>query len=448
MSLTEISFIFSRNHINHGERALSYNGVQRLSTFAKSQLTCSSPLLPLFKHLHSLIGRVYGLQVFIIKGSAKNTDCTLNVLFFGSKETAHQFAHLAYSKIEKMQPTGKLLSFQIDPSHTPNVDVIAACVRKSTAGKFLKHNYLVLPCLSFNLDLHNSMENIIRKCSRRRRRDIKRLQDQGYSYVVHRKNPKYFDFFYQKMYYPYTKGRFGNAALLRGYLNSQMAYRRNGGIIFIQKEDRPIAGILFNIRGKTLYALNFGVYRGNQCFMRELAGQAALFFLIEWAKMKDMTRLNYGLSMPFFTDGNFQYKKEWGMFLEKHEGAPFCVLKINRLNKGSLSFLLQNPFILLDKRSLKGVVFINHMPTTVELRQIFSEYLLPKLDSIIVIAYYSQSAYDITRTEFLTSLRKPLNTLPKPLQNVCSLLARQGFTVETAEYANCEAKINQSSKAP
>jgi len=179
-----------------------------------------------------------------------------------------------------------------------------------------------------------------------------------------------------------------------------------------------------------LHAFRFGVYEGNYNLIKGLAGQAALFFLIDWAKMNGMKSLDYGNTLPFFNDGIFSYKKEWGMFMENHSNRYFCALKLNNPNKGSLAFLQQNPFIFVDKGGgMNGVVLVNHRPTKVELQQIFSKYYLPKLDSLIVIAYHRV----IDETEFLTCIRNPS---VKSIPGICLSLQTQGFNVETHTFTN------------
>ena len=405
--------------------------------FAEPLLTRLDYLFPFLICLYDhVFGRIQNVQVFLIKGLVKNTNYSITTLFIGRRESAYQLAYLAYSEIQKIVSLGKFLSCQIDPSHLPEVEIIAACAKKPLLDKFLKRGYLLLPYVSFSLNLRQSMGNIMKRLSRRRRRDIKKLENFGYFYTISRNNEKDFDFFYRNMYLPYTKKRFRRAAKFKTSSELKALYRRNGGIIFVKKEEKPISGILFQIRGETLYALRSGVYQGNHNFIMDLAGQAALFLLIDWAKMKGMKSLDYGSTLPFFSDGTFTYKKEWGMLVEDHSHQLFCALKINNINKGSLSFLQQNPFIFVDEEVMKGVVLINHRPTKVELQQIFSKYYLPKLDSLTVIAYHSSNIRVTNETEISTTLKNLPNPSVKSILSICLLLQKRGFNVEVYNFTN------------
>jgi len=175
---------------------------------------------------------------------------------------------------------------------------------------------------------------------------------------------------------------------------------------------------------------SLGVLEANQKFVTELAGQAALFFLIKWAKVRGIESLNYGVTMPFFRNGIFTFKKEWGMYIEQHTEQPFCALKLNRLNERALSFLRYNPFICLDKGVMKGVFFVNHRPTKLELQQIFSKHFLQRLDSLVVIAYYHHNKKATNKTESSTTSENFTDDLVQPLSTTCLSLRKLGFVVE------------------
>lgn len=411
---------------------MNVSAFRKVFMFAVSLLTRADRKLPFFK-LYTCISHILGLenvQLFVIKGLVKDTNCSATTLFVGDETSAYYFAYLGYSHIKKLFSLGKFLFRQVDPSGLTDVDVIVVDARAHRVSKFLKQGYLLLPQVSFSLDLGRPVCDIIKRSSRRRRRSIKELNRFNYSYAISRNNEKNFDFYYWKMYLPYTRKRFGMCAFTLSYSRLKALYRRNGGIIFVLKGKKPLAGMLFRTNGKTLYALNLGAYEGDQNYLRDLACQAALFFLIEWAKMKGIKSLNYGLTVPFLANGNFQYKKEWGMFMDEVAGKPFCALKINSLNGSSLSFLHQNPFIFLDAGVPKGVIFLDHRPSEKELQKIFSMYLFPKLDSLIVIGYYNHNTGAANETDFPIESQNMPDVLGKGLSHVYSSLRKRGFTVE------------------
>jgi hypothetical protein len=424
------------------ERVLVYNILRRFQVYGKSFPQWCKPLLSFLRALLGIIECICNVEVFLCRGVVRGGDRLSTALYIGPKESAYNFADVVYSKILWVSLLGKLPAFRVDPSRLPNVDITAACVGKPLVGKFLKRNFLVLPVAEFSLDLRRPMNDIMERLSRRRRRDLAKLARYNYSWTVHKDNEKDFDFFYWKMYYPYVTRRFGRAASITSYLESKACYFHNGGIISVNREEKPVAGILFQIREKTLYALNLGIYEGNQELLSDLAGQAALFFLIKWAQMKDLESLNYGLTAPFLRDGLFQYKKEWGMSVEGRTSPIYCLLRVNVSNKDAISMLPQNPFIFVDKGLMKGVIFVEHDATRKELEQISSEYLSAKLDSLIIIACGDHNP-DVCRSNAFCEDRNFSHCLAKPLLNICIRLVEQGLEVRVFERFKASGQLSE-----
>lgn len=409
--------------------------VQKLYATIISLPFFSSATFQFFKNLcHYVQVHTSKIQIFLIKGVEKNNNHPITTLFIGTEESAYQFAYLICRQIDRMSLLGRFLPAQINPSHLPNAEIIMANVRKPLANKFLKHDFLFLPTVSFCLDLRKSINDMIKEFSRRRRRDIKKLKSLNYFCTICRGAEKDFDSFYCTMYLPYIEKRFGKAVKPSPYLGTRALYTKNGGIILVKKEKKNLAGILFQMKGKTLYAINYGINIREQNLATRLAGHAALYFLIEWAKKNGITGLDYGLTMPFITDGTFQYKKEWGMFLEPRTDESVWVLKLNNVNDGTLSFLQHNPFILSCEKRVKGVFFINHKPTEAELQRISSNYFIPRLHSLIVIAYYHP---DLGFTKENGVILNTKYSFPdvKPLHNICLRLQREGYEVDVFENA-------------
>ncbi len=370
--------------------------------------------------------RIQNEELFLFQGTVKNSNDLATTLFIGPEELAFQLTHLVYSELKKIVPLGNAKSCQVDPLRLPDVDIIGVHARTSLLENFLEQGYLSLPYVNFSLDLTSSMAVILKRSSKRRRRDIRRIESYGYTYSISEENETDFDFFYRKMYLPYTTKRFGKAARLADYSIARSQCEKNGGVIFVKKGDNPVAGILFQRRGETIHALHSGVYEGDERLVTDLASQAALSFLIEWAESKGMKSLDYGSTLPFFSDGVFSYKKEWGMVVENSSNEFFCALKVNT-NKGALSFLQQNPCIFADNGTISGAILVDHRPSIEELHMIFRKYYFAKLNSLNVIAYFEPKSSRGNEPDFLACDE---NSAAKPIRRICSSLKNHHFEVE------------------
>jgi hypothetical protein len=404
-----------------------------------SILTSANRIIP-FLSLSNCISRKLGItkvKLFLIKGKVKHTNNSATILFIGKGISAfaraNYFAYIVFSQIEKLLYVGEFLHRQINDSYSKNAEIIVIDANIESTKNLLDKGYLLLPQLCFELDLTCSIADLTKRSSVRRRRSIKKLSSLNYSYVVRRTNEDNFDFYYRKMYLPYIRSRFGIAAQPSSYISSKTFYRKNGGIIFVLKKRKPVAGMLFCVRKKTLYALNLGVYRGDQSYLKDYACEAALFFLIKWSKAKGFKRLNYGATVPFLNSGIFQYKKEWGMHVGERIDQLFCALKIVSFNENSLSFLLHNPFVFLDKNSIKGLVFLNQRFSEAKLQKLSSTYFLPNMSSLIVVSCYDKKTQEGNETKFSLNSQNTPSFLGKILPKTSSAFLEQGFDIDVFE---------------
>ena len=407
------------------------------SDFTRGFLQPKTRLFDALSHAYVLFfSRIRKVQVHVIRGLAKNTDKTLKIVFVGNELDANQFCSVTCSHVHEMCSLGSVPYSEVDRllariSTKPNLIVVHQMW--PFVETFKKHNFLIVPTVSFRLSLKGSSEEIIARMSRRRRRDLRKIGECCFSHTVHSGDDAVFNYFYWKMHVPFVKRRFGKAAHIRSYDEVRYLYRHNGGIIFLKHDGRPVTAILFQIRGKALYALNFGAAQNNAPSQNEdVSGQAVLYYLIQWAKQNGMESLDYGVSLSFFRDGIFRYKREWGMGLTHRTEFFNWALKISCVSGACPNFLTNNPFIVLDQEALKGLFFLDHKPSTAELNQIYLDNHLPGLESIITLAYYKLQEPAKTPDGSDVECHALANVSP-PLQELCQLMHQAGYETEVFE---------------
>lgn len=366
-------------------------------------------------------------KLFTIRGNVEGSSHAVIVFLKGYPETAHTLARLKCWKNETLNMQGVAFHWQKNHSGSLNADVTMLCAPRQYNGKLVKDGHLLLPAVSFVLDLNGSIDEIVGRMSARRRREIRKISRYEYSYLLSRKNRGEFDEFYWNMYNPYVRKRFHEAAYVEHYVTLSCSYRRSGGILFVTRQSQPVSGILFQTKRKTVKALALGIYKGRSDIIRDFGGQAALFFLIKWAKMHGFEKLDYGPTLPFLKDGIFTYKKEWGMSMENMVDRYFCSLKINRVTLGALSFLQQNPFVYLDKGVLKALVFTDHKLKETEIARIADENFIPGLESLAIVSYCMSAENQQNRA--ICSNAELFSGLPKPVTELLMTMRAQGYDV-------------------
>ncbi|MGH7550674.1 MAG: hypothetical protein ACREK3_07965 [Gemmatimonadota bacterium] len=120
-----------------------------------------------------------------------------------------------------------------------------------------------------------------------------------------------FDRFYHDMYVPFVLSRHGEMAYVRGY-HRLRRYMRRGGIMWILREGRPVAGELFFIRDAVLHWVCGGTPGGAAEPLRQGAGSAHHVLGVPFARQRNVRRFDLGDSRPSLTDGVLLHKLRWG----------------------------------------------------------------------------------------------------------------------------------------
>jgi hypothetical protein len=374
----------------------------------------------------------------MIRGALRGSKSSMITLVVGPVESAHQFADIAYSGNTVVHNVASLFSWQLDPSELPKADVTVVAGRQNTR-KLAENGFILLPWVDFGMSLSKSMVSLEEQFSRRRKRDSRKIRHRDYSYKVSRRDPEALNFFYQKMYCPYVMWRFGRAAFVEAYSNLRACYERNGGIVWVNHGEQPIAGLAFQARGETLRALALGADMNCVSSERYLAGRAALLFLVDWGKRNGLKWLDYGVTLPFLRDGLFQYKREWGMVAKAKSDRTFCVLRIDKVNEATLSFLQQHPFVTLDGGRSTGVILVGHKLSAEELKKRVSRHQVSGIDSLVGVAFFKDPLGRRGAKSPLTQDRIS-KTSPSFISAICEALGRKGFAIEVTEYTTPSRK--------
>jgi hypothetical protein len=119
-----------------------------------------------------------------------------------------------------------------------------------------------------------------------------------------------------------------------------------------------------------------------------LGSYATTYFTIVFGKQKGYAQIDFGDAPPFFHDGLFQYKREWGMSIRPAmgKGAKVFAAKFSDNNETTKGFLLLNPFIFLEGENLRGLTYLG---SEVSLK---TEFLtVPGLSSLLVVSAEPES---------------------------------------------------------
>jgi hypothetical protein len=120
-----------------------------------------------------------------------------------------------------------------------------------------------------------------------------------------------FDYFYDRMYLPYTRARHDAEAVVTDRARLRRCFRQGGVMWVLRGEDR-VAGLLFRVRGRTVDLIVLGTADGTRGPLADGALFALDLFLFEHARTLGCTVLDFGGSRPSPRDGLLAYKARWG----------------------------------------------------------------------------------------------------------------------------------------
>ncbi len=324
------------------------------------------------------------VKVSIIDGRERHTQQPISVLFSGSKLNKSYFEKLIFGEScteSKYIKVWKNKSMQYISDANRHHDLAIIMSDEIPGIKFHETDIFMLP------NWVGGEWNLLNQAKTRRHReklndDKRRVRKQNYKYRVTRK-PEEFERFYNTMHKPYIKRVFNDHAFLMTSeeMNETLAKCE---LFYVTKNDQDIAGgILVYDENKRVRGWSLGVKDGETQWVKDGAIVALLHLQKKYLLEKGYSNFHLGAVRPFLKDGALTFKKNRGLSIVDHTANGFLLIPL-RDCVGVRGFLQNNPFIYLEKSSLKGAVFISedNKITTKELEQIYHNLYLPGLECL------------------------------------------------------------------
>lgn len=173
-------------------------------------------------------------------------------------------------------------------------------------------------------------------------KDLKKMNK--FSYEIS-EDPSMLKYFYEKMYVPYIKRRYGNSAYIESFNILEKIFK-NGELLFFRLGEEYVSAALYEVNGDMYFCRKNGIL--NESSIGEGSLLATYYFSILRAKDKNLKFVDFGQSRPFLSDGVLRHKSLWG--------AQICEDKTtNRVIY--IRNIFEQPFICIEDKKLKGVVF-------------------------------------------------------------------------------------------
>ena len=239
-----------------------------------------------------------------------------------------------------------------------NYDLIISKTNTKICDLFKsKKNFVIPDWISCEIDLCCDIKT--HSISKRTlKSNIKKMKKGNFEYTIS-KDPNDFQFFYNQMYIPYILNRHGNLGL-KVSLERMTRSFENGELLFIKDEEEIIAGVIidYKVMNGIPRTTQLGVLRGDFDYVKKGALIAIYYYAIEYLRKRNYQKYSVGLARPFINDGMLNHKLYWGanIVCETSKAFLLCLLSNKKCIK---DFLLNNPFICIDRNRLTLETFTN-----------------------------------------------------------------------------------------
>ena len=302
-------------------------------------------------------------DTYLLKGIEKHSGKSLRILYVGNIYSMRYIAKLLFSGHPDIQKNSRIFVKRVGKLiGVENADMLIVCCDGFFSKLFPNDFDFIIPeWLKFELDTSPPLSVIERGFSSGAKKDVKRIISRGYTYEL-TEDPIVKKFFYRKMFLPYTIKRYKDEILPHYpiYVKYLTDMRGMKLLMVRDRDGNDVVGGLVKFSGDKAILPSMGVLNGDERYLKEYAVAALFYFHILVAKQHNVKRINFGNTRPFMNDGNFQFKRKWGMEISPSDTMTnVYLIKIMNLSPAVESFLTNNPFVFVDPVSndLSGFLY-------------------------------------------------------------------------------------------
>ena len=179
------------------------------------------------------------------------------------------------------------------------------------------------------------------------RSDIQSIARQGLTWTVSQEMAD-LERHWECDYVPYTRLRHGDDAFVLSKHRMRKAFRQ-GGLLMVWKEGKPIAGLVFTKRGATFMMWTIACANGDPAHLASRALAAIYLFSLEVARSLGLSFVDMRGCRPSTTDKLFFVKRKWGGVIRDNREIAFDYLvHWPKANAAVGDFFSRSPLIFRD----------------------------------------------------------------------------------------------------
>ena len=314
----------------------------------------ASPLI----YCYRLIFFQLRLELWIATGNERTSRMPLSIMYAANDDTNRNYLlGLVFGASFRESGLGRTWLWQIPKvvaDRGQDCSLMIVQVRTSHRKLLGSRNWFFIPNWVFG-QVDIPRDPTVTKDSSLKS-DLRRIRKNSLQFEV-TQDPQHFDDFYYNMYVPHINKAHGSSAYINSYKYMKGEFH-NCDLLLVTKQGKRIAGVLiaYDKTGARLWSL--GIRDSNPEYIKDGAVGALFYFSLCYLRERGFTKVNFGQSRAFLSDGVLQYKKKWSQRIVGTSRQGFA-LKVLSYTGAAKAFLQENPFIFESQGILNGAVFVD-----------------------------------------------------------------------------------------
>jgi hypothetical protein len=304
-------------------------------------------------------------QAVIYSGIVRSSSHGLTLLYVGNRTNLPFILQALFAEHRKTGEAGACNIWQaaaLADAHAADVDCAVFDVPWPYEVNFMpEHRVIEMPSwVRQGVDLASTWDEVLKGLHRSARGEqMRKIRRNGLTAVTTTDSAAILSF-YETMYVPHTRRRFGPAASIDSRADV-LKSARNGALLQIRREDEVIAASVLHKVGNTLKSLYTGFASPD---LRTLDGATAAlhYHSLLYAFENGFRSLDYGGSRPLLNDGVYETKRRWGAAVYDDWSLESLLFRLERFTPGVEAFLCDAPLLTRQDGKLIGKLMIREAP--------------------------------------------------------------------------------------
>ena len=346
-------------------------------------------------------------EVAIYEGRCARSDAALKVLHVGDTARGTEFIRRLYGCLPERKVMGMRLSWSAPENlelHGEGCDIVLVEINRRQAEMFRKAGYLTVPeWVEFEREVVRDSEARYAGATKSLKSDLNKIRSSDFKVHITKEDAD-FRMFYERMYFPYSMRRFGDAVIVKTERKLRGDFEA-GFLILLEQDGAKLAGAMIRLEGGVASETTVGVLDGSDDLMRMAVTGALDYHLHEWASKNNVHLINVGHTRPFPLDGVFNNKRKWLMsVVPDYDGVMDMAVRIGNEDSKVIRALEGCPFVFQGDQGL-GVFCVHAATERMELKDVkalYKRYWTDGFEYLVVVAPggYSAEAKEVAEKSY------------------------------------------------